>query len=175
MHGQVHSARAVRKHHSTSLTAFDEPAGRSAGTIRAGQVVYRERPRPAPLWGALPLSADAPLPRVDIFMTYQGAGGDLIEYAAAHGARGLVLAAAGAGSLTPPQAEAARRLAQAGTPVVIASRTGEGDVGLFDAEDEAIIAAGSLSAVKARLLLMLAIANDQPPAAIGRLFARAAR
>jgi L-asparaginase type II len=175
MHGQIHSARAVRKHHSTSLSAFDEPAGRSAGTIRDGRVIYRALPRPAPLWGALQVPADASLPRVDIFMTYQGAAGDLIEYAAAHGARGLVLAAAGAGSLTPAQAEAARRLAQAGTPVVIASRTGEGDVGLFDADDEAVIAAGSLSAVKARLLLMLAITSDESPAGIARLFARVAR
>jgi L-asparaginase type II len=175
MHGQIHTARAVRKHHSTSLAAFDEPLGRPAGTVRSGRVIYRAPPRPLPLWGVLSLSRDASLPRVDIFMTYQGAGGDLIEYAVAHGARGLVLAAAGAGSLTPAQAEASRRLARAGTPVVIATRTGEGDVGLFDADDETVIAAGSLSAVKARILLMLAIANDESPAEIARLFAMAAR
>jgi L-asparaginase type II len=175
MHGQIHTARAVHKHHSTSLAAFDEPSNRSAGMVRNGRVTYRRSARAARLSGALALPAGASLPRVDILMTYQGAAGDLIEYAAAQGARGLVLAAAGAGSLTPSQADATRRLAQAGTPVVIASRTGEGSVGVFDADDEAVIAAGALPALKARILLMLALARDESTAEISRLFARTAR
>ena len=61
-------------------------------------------------------------------MTYQDAAGDLIEAAVAQGARGIVLAAAGAGALTPSQSEAAGRVARAGIPVVIASRTGAGRV-----------------------------------------------
>jgi L-asparaginase len=175
MHGQIHTARAAQKHHSTSLAAFDEPLGQPTGTVRNGRVVYRAPPPKAlPLWGALTLARDVVLPRVDIFLTYQGATGDPIEHAVADGARGIVLAAAGAGSLTPEQAVAARRVAGAGTPVVIATRTGEGDVGLYDADDEAIVAAGSLPAVKARLLLILAIANGESPAGMAALFAKAA-
>ena len=58
----------------------------------------------------------------------QGANGDLIEAAVANGAGGIVVAAAGAGALTPSQSEAARRVARAGVPVVIASRTGAGTI-----------------------------------------------
>ena len=70
--------------------------------------------------GSLALPDGASLPRVDVLLTYQDAAGDLIDAAVAQGARGIVLAGAGAGALTPSQADAVRRAAGAGMPVVIA-------------------------------------------------------
>ena len=171
MHGQVHSAWSVRKHHTTSLSAFDEAGGVSAGAVTAGRVTYRPSAvvRPAP--GLLQIATDVTLPRVDILETYQGADGDLIEAAAGAGAAGIVIAGAGAGSLTPSQATAARRIARAGIPVVVASRTGDGLVGPVGGEDVGLVSAGALSPLRARLLLVLALARQTPIEEIGRLFA----
>ena len=65
---------------------------------------------------------------MDVLLTYQGATGDLVQAAVDAGARGLVLASAGAGSLTPSQAGAAGRVADRGIAIVVATRTGAGVV-----------------------------------------------
>jgi len=171
MHGQVHSAWSVRKHHTTSLSAFDEADGMAAGAVTAAGVTYRPSAIVRPPPGLLPLATGATLPRVDILETYQGAEGDLIDAAAGAGAAGIVLAGAGAGSLTPSQAAAARRIARGGIPVVVASRTGAGLVGPVGGEDVGFVSAGALSPLRARLLLILALARETPIEEIGRLFA----
>ena len=121
--------------------------------------------------GSLALPADAPLPRVDVLLVYQGAAGDLLDAAVANGARGVVLAGAGAGALTPSQLEAARRVAHAGVPVVVASRTGAGDVPSRALSDLPLISAGDLAPVKARVLLTLALARGMDARQIVALFA----
>jgi L-asparaginase len=173
MHGQVQAARTVHKQHTTALTAFDEAHASAEGTVRAGAVRFRRPPAPLPQPGLLALAADAELPRVDILSTYQGADGDLLDAAVEAGAAGLVIASAGAGSVTPSQAEAARRLADDQVPVVIASRTGAGHVGVFDPSVPGIVSAGTLPPLKARLLLVLALARDVAVAELGPLFAEA--
>jgi L-asparaginase len=171
MHRRVSLARDVRKHHSTGVDAFDPPQGRLLATIQGTRVVMVRHPPADRLRGALPLDSRADLPRVDVLLTYQGAPGDLLELAVRRGARGLVIAAAGAGSLTPAQAEAVRRLAREGVPIVIATRTGAGPVESFDPLDRAILAVGNLSPVKARLTLVLGLARRMDLPALRRLFA----
>jgi L-asparaginase/Glu-tRNA(Gln) amidotransferase subunit D len=171
MHGHVSLARDVRKHHSTRLDAFDPPPGRLLATVRGTRVVMMRHPPADRLHGALPIESDSSLPRVDVLLTYQGAPGDLLDLAVRLGARGLVIAAAGAGSLTPPQAEAARRLAREGVPIVIATRTGAGPVESFDPADRTILAASNLSPVKARLTLVLGLAHRMDSRALRQLFA----
>ena len=75
-----------------------------------------------------------------------------------------------AGSLTPAQAEAVRRLAREGVPIVIATRTGAGPVESFDPLDRAILAVGNLSPVKARLTLVLGLAHRLDVRALRHLF-----
>jgi len=172
MHGQILSARDVRKNHATDLAAFDAPEGERLGLVRRGKVRLERGAPTVPPPGSLRLADERPLPRVDLLLAYQGAAGDLIDAAIANGARGIVLAGAGAGALTPSQQEAARRVARAGVPVVIASRTGAG--GVVDADrrgDLPLIGAGDLAPLKARLLLTLAIARGMDTRAIAELFA----
>ncbi len=171
MHGQVHLAWSVRKHHTTSLSAFDEPVGAAAGVVSSGRVTFRPLAASGPAPGLLRIERDAPLPRVDILETYQGADGDLIDAAAEAGAAGIVIAGAGAGSLTPSQASAARRVARAGVRVVVASRTGGGLVGPVAGEDVGFVSAGALSPLRARLLLILALARDMSGEELASLFA----
>jgi L-asparaginase len=170
LHGEVHAAVSAQKRHTTSVSAFDEPPATRLGLIANGRVRYARRPAPRPRPGILPIAQEGSLPRVDLFVTYQGATGDLLELAVRAGARGLVLASAGAGALTPGQAEVARNLAAAGTVVVISSRAGAGEVGVFDPLDQLVISAGTVSPLKARLLLMLALANELPPERIAVMF-----
>lgn len=173
MHGQVHAAVEVRKLHATELGAFDSPAAQVLGTVAAGRVRFFRPPAPRPAPGQLVPHGDDALPRVDVLLTYQGATGDLLEVAVVAGARGLVIASAGAGALTPSQAEAARRLAERGVPVVISSRTGAGPVRVFDPLDDEVLSSGDLPALKARLLLMLALAGGADAKRIAALFAEA--
>jgi L-asparaginase len=170
MHGQIHTARAARKKHATDVAAFDAPERERLGTVRRGRVHVSGEPATGPRAGSLALVGDAPLPRVDVLLTYQGASGDLIDAAIQQGARGIVLAAGGAGALTPSQTDAAQRAARAGQPVVVASRTGEGRVTARMPAELPIIAAGDLAPVKARFLLMLALARQMGPAEIAALF-----
>jgi len=165
--------RAVAKRHTTAACAFDAPAAARAGSVRDGRVQFNSASSADRVAGRFS-RAVATLPRVDLLVTYQGAGGDAISSAVESGARGIVVASAGAGSLTPGQAVAARRLADAGIPLVVASRTGgpvprESLPAGLDA-----IAAGDLSPVKARLLLMLGLAAHLSPRELRQLFERPA-
>ena len=170
MHGQIHTAREARKKHATDVAAFDAPERQRLGTVRRRRVHVSIEPAADPRAGSLALAGDAPLPRVDVLLTYQGASGDLIDAAIEQGARGIVLAAGGAGALTPSQTDAAQRAARAGVAVVVASRTGGGRVTARMPAQLPIIAAGDLAPVKARVLLMLALARQLEGDAIAGLF-----
>ena len=110
------------------------------------------------------------LPRVDLLLTYQQAPGDLIDAAVERGARGLVIASAGAGAMTAAQIDAAGAAARSGIAVVVASRVPRARLLPTDVP-AGTIAAGALSPVKARILLMLGLARGDTRAALGELFA----
>jgi L-asparaginase len=145
--------------------------------MRSGGVSQRtEKHLPISIPGSLALPDGALLPRVDVLLTYQDAAGDLIDAAVAQGARGIVLAGAGAGALSPSQADAARRVARGGVPVVIASRTGAGGVPPPETFGQLpILGAGDLAPLKARLVLVLALARGMEESEIARLFAAPSR
>ena len=172
MHGRVLGAREARKVHTRGRPAFDAaPPGR-IGDIRGGRVRVTRPAARGMSPGSLAPAAGASLPRVDIVLTYQGAGGELIEAAVTAGAQGLVLASAGAGSLTPAQVEAARRAAASGIPVIVASRVDAGPTGTlrYAPAGAPLFSAGDLQPLKARLLLMLGLARGIPPAELEQLF-----
>jgi L-asparaginase len=158
MNGQVHRAVDARKQHTIAVSAFDRPPSELEGVVAGGGVRF-SRSAAAERPATVPLGPDTVLPRVDVLLTYQGASADLIDAAVGAGARGLVLAAAGAGALTRAQREAAHRAARSGVPVVIASRAGGGDLAVKDPLEDVLLSAGALDPLKARLLLMAALAS----------------
>jgi L-asparaginase len=172
MHGRILGARDVRKVQTRGLAAFDAASPGRIGDIRGGRVRLGPSPPRGLSPGSLAPPGGARLPRVDIVLTYQGAGSELIEAAVAAGARGLVLASAGAGSLTPAQVEAARRAAASGIPVIVASRVGGGPIGTlrFAPAGAPLFSAGDLQPLRARLLLMLGLARSMPAADLAQLF-----
>jgi L-asparaginase len=131
------------------------------------------------------------LPRVDVIMVYQGASGDLIKAAVDLGAKGIVLATAGAGATSGTQQDGIRYATEKGVFVVSSTRTGGGRIPARRtatpsretqgedsqrqdpaAEERRRFMLGSedLAPVKARILLMLALARTQDPSEIQRMF-----
>jgi L-asparaginase len=97
-----------------------------------------------------------------------------VDALVAAGARGLVVAATGRGSIPPLQRAAVMRAVARGVVVVVGSRAGAGSVPVGDGgtpEAPRTIGAGDLNPAKARVLLMLALTRANDPRAVARIFA----
>ena len=169
MGGQVLRARDAAKQSVSARDAFGSTVDGPVGRIDGSRVTFARTAgvlaRP-PVFSVVAL---ARLPRVDVLLTYQQAPGDLIDAAARAGARGLVIAAAGAGAVSMAQSDALEAARRAGIPVVVASRVPHGVLTAADVP-KGTIPAGSLSPVKARLLLMLALARGDGPSEVAQVF-----
>lgn len=145
MNGQIFGARGVVKARSTGLDAFESPepwqSARPDGRFAGLQV--------------------AELPRVDILPGYAGAPADLIDASVAAGARGLVLALAGNGSVPAAWLPALRAARRQGVAIVRGSRAAgpvEADANADDT-GEGWLTAGDQPPPKARIALMLGLAS----------------
>lgn len=168
----VHAAALVRKGHSLLPSAFTSapfgPLGHVVeGTLRLGLVPARAE---AP---GLPLPQD-PAPPVALLQVGLGEDGRTLPGLPALGYRGAVLAAMGAGHVPEPMVAPLEALARH-MPVVLCSRVAEGPVlaqtyGFAGSERDlrrrGLIGGGALGPLKARLLLQLALAAGEGPAAI---------
>jgi L-asparaginase len=163
LNDEIHAARWARKQDSSRVSAFVSPGRGPVGTVVPGSVRVSMRPPRRFLVGP----PDA-LPPVPVVQTYTGLEEGLIETVLdATGAAGLVLEGTGLGNV-PGSAERGISAALArGLPVVVASRVPTGGTGAVyggpgggvTLRDLGVIAAGSLPAAKARLLLMLLVAE----------------
>ena len=152
--GAVHRAVDVRKQHSYRLDGF------SSGD--AGVVAWVEEGAlrivgPWPLGDALGLAAiarpGAEWPRVEILMSHAGADGALVPALVALGARGLVVAGTGNGTLHHTLHDALLAAQRSGARVLRCTRCAEGAV--VGQTEGALPSAGALSPVKARVELLL--------------------
>jgi L-asparaginase/Glu-tRNA(Gln) amidotransferase subunit D len=161
-------------------TAFREDSDLS-GVVDSDRVVYyRSGVKRHTAASEFDVSAIKELPRVDVIMVYQGASGDLIKAAVDHGAKGIVIASAGAGATSGTQREGIEYAVDRKVFVVTSTRTGSGRIaasrrprtadGTERSETGYRIAAEDLAPVKARILLMLALAAHADGAAIQRMF-----
>lgn len=173
---EVHSARYVRKTHTSSPATFRSPTLGPLGFLVEDRVrlPFARRRRPA----AVPFG-DGPLPSVALVRVTLGDDPALITAAASTGCAGLVLETFGAGHVAaaslPALREAASRM-----PVVFASRTGSGELyeklAAFpgserDLRDAGLIPAGDLDGAKARLLLVLLLSSGADERGIRAAFA----
>jgi len=161
---EVHAARFVRKTHTSSPSTF-----RSVTTGPLGWIV-EGRPRIAFRPAALPrmtLSSDAQVPAVALLRMALGDDGRLIDSVAALEYAGLVVEGFGGGHVPAHTVAALERLASR-IPVVLASRTGAGEVlretyGFDGSERDllsrGLLCAGYLDGLKARVLLSLWLAS----------------
>ena len=173
LNDEINSAREVTKTDALRVQTFQSRQYGVLGVVDPDRVVYyREPVRRHTHRSEFDVSALVSMPRVDIMMFYQGASSDLLRAAVDAGAKGIVIAVAGAdltgGSLAPGITYAERQ----GVVVVAATRTGSGRIAAQSAgrAREGMIGAEDLTPLKARILLMLALARTQSPAEIQRMF-----
>jgi L-asparaginase len=160
---EIHAARWARKQDSSRVSAFQSPGHGPVGIAVPGSVRIVAR---AARRFTVPLP-DA-LPPVPVVQTYTGMEEGLIEAVlSATGAAGLVVEGTGLGNV-PGSAERGIHAALGrGLPVVAATRVPTGGTGAIyggpgggvTLREAGVIAAGGLTAAKARLLLMLLLAD----------------
>lgn len=174
MNDEVHAARFVRKTHTQSPAAFRSPLAGPLGWISEGRASIATRPmgrrRVRPRGGG---AED-----VALLATFPGDDGRLVGAVGERGYSGLVVEALGGGHVPPPMVEPLAALAER-MPVVLASRTGSGEVlrGTYDPPGSemdlagrGLIPAGMLDGPKARLFLALLLRSGASRAEIVEAF-----
>jgi L-asparaginase len=162
MADEVHDPQRVAKTHATSVMAFSSPNGGPVGYVAEGRVSFYQAAAKPRL--VVPLPHEAAFPHIGIATVAIGDTGELLD-SAAH-LDGLVVAAMGVGHVPSDMASKLQDIA-ARIPVVLTSRTGSGSVltgtyGFTGSESDLIsrrlIPGGILSPLKARLLMVAALA-----------------
>jgi L-asparaginase len=129
LNDEINSARDVTKTDSRLLSTFSSRDYGVLGTI-FDRVQYSRKPaRRHTAASEFDVDAIKALPRVDVILTYQGAPGDLIRAAVDNGAKGIVIAGAGAGATSGTQGQGISYAVDKGAFVVTTTRTGGGGLG----------------------------------------------
>jgi L-asparaginase len=185
LNDEINSARDVTKTDALRLQTFQSREYGKLGVVDSDRVFFRriitQRHTAHSEFDVATLKT---LPRVDVVMTYQDASGDMIRAAVDAGARGIVMATAGAGATSGTQADGLEYAAEKGVLIVTATRTGSGRIAApstsaADAPADPTpqqrrrlftVAAEDHAPLKARVLLMLALTKTSDRAEIQRIF-----
>jgi L-asparaginase len=186
LNDEINAAREVTKTDALRLHTFQTRGYGVLGVVDSDRVVYYRDPvKRHTTASEFDVSTLDELPRVDVIMVYQGASGDLIRAAVDQGAKGIVLATAGAGATSGTQQDGVRYAVSKGVFVVTSTRTGGGripanrsgggarrtnDDPAAEARRRFVLGSEDLAPVKARILLMLALTKTQDGAEIRRIF-----
>ena len=175
MNDEIYGGRDVMKTNTANVATFKSPNGGALGCIVGGEVRYYYRSvRPHTLATEFAISKVTALPRVDIIYAHLGQDRVLVDAACAAGARGLVYAGSGMGSIHGAVEAALAEAVQSGVVVVRSSRTGSGRVsaGLARWQEQGFLYADNLNPQKARLLLQLALLQTHERSEVQELFLR---
>jgi L-asparaginase len=184
LNDEINAAREVTKTDALRLNTFQSRGYGVLGVVDADRVVFYRNPvKRHTATSEFDVTSSTKLPRVDVLLVYQGADGDLIKAAVDAGAKGIVIAGAGAGATSGTQQSGIDYAVKHGVFVVTTTRTGSGRIAVGrggrgrggpDApppeELRRRIAGEDLQPVKARVLLMLALTRTANPAEIQRMF-----
>ncbi len=155
LNDDIHAARFARKTHTLAVEAFVSVGAGKLGFVDGEDVFFN--------WSGKGVALDASgiEPRVDLLTLVAGSDGHLIRAAADSGARGLVVGIFGRGNIPPPVVDAMREVIEDGVSIVVVSRTGGGRVTVYERfADLGLINGGNLDGLKARVLLMLSLADS---------------
>jgi L-asparaginase len=170
LNDEINSAREVTKTDARLLSTFSSRDYGVLGTVVDRVQFFRKPVRRHTAASEFDVAKIAALPRVDVILTYQGAPGDLIKAAVDNGAKGVVVAGAGAGATSGTQGEGIAYAIQKGAFVVTTTRTGSGSIGGGRGGTSRRLGGDDLQPLKARVLLMLALATTTDPAEVRRMF-----
>lgn len=152
--GAVHGALDVQKVHSYRADAFSSGDGGPLAYVEEGRLrVLRPWPDAGAGRAVATLPAPPAWPRVEIVMNHAGAGRAIVDALVKDGVAGLVVAGTGNGTVHHALEAGLLEAQQRGVAVRRASRCPQGRV--LPTPTDRLPAAAGLSAVKARIALML--------------------
>jgi L-asparaginase len=174
MNDWIHAAHSLTKTSTTAVQTFMSPIRGVVGTAAYGKNdFYNMPPWKHTLGSEFSVKGVTKLPRVDIIYASADMSPDLIDAAAANGAKGIVIAGVGNGNMNKASLDAAARAAKNGVVVVRSSRVATGSVGRnVEVNDDELnlIASDELNPQKARILLALALLKQRTNKEIQQLF-----
>lgn len=187
LNDEINSARNVTKTDALRLQTFRSREYGQLGVVDRDRVVYfNQITQRHNDQVEFDLSKVTELPRVDIIMVYQGAPADLIKAAVDNGAKGIVIAVAGAGATSGNQNEGLNYAASKGVFIVTSTRTGSGRIAPPQRDGappqnapvtpeqqrrrQMTIAGEDHTPIKARVLLMVALTKTQNRDELQRIF-----
>ncbi len=165
LNGHIGAARHMVKTHTMGTDAFSGQEYGVIGSVVDGNVDFHAAPlRLHTLHCDFDVSSMDALPDVEIIYGFQGAGVKLFEAAISGGAKGIVFAATGNGTMSEAAKKGALMAQANGVAFVRSTRVGSGMVSIKSNDVEFnTVAANSLNPQKARILLSLALTltNDR--------------
>ena len=174
MNDWIQGAHSLTKTSTTAVQTFMSPLRGLVGTANYGKNDYYTSPE----WkhttqSEFDITGVTTLPRVDIIYASADMSPDLIDCAAANGAKGVVIAGVGNGNMNKASVTAAANAAKKGVVVVRSSRVVTGSVGRnveLNDDELGFIASDELNPQKARILLTLALLKKRTPQQVQQLF-----
>ena len=174
MNDQINGARDVTKTNTTAADTFKTTELGMLGYIVGGKpFFYRASTRKHTVDTEFDVMNLSTLPQVEIAYAHANVGPVAIEALVASGAKGLVHAGVGDGSLPAKVRPALSAARKKGVIIVRSSRVGQGIVARNgEANDDELdfVAGDNLSAQKARILLMLALTRTTNTREIQNIF-----
>jgi L-asparaginase len=174
MNDQIQGAHSLTKTSTTAVQTFMSPLRGLVGVANYGKNDYFNTPE----WkhttqSEFDISGVTTLPRVDIIYASADMSPDLIDCAAANGAKGIVIAGVGNGNMNKAAVTAAANAVKKGIVVVRSSRVATGAVGRnveLNDDELGFVASDELNPQKARILLTLALLKKRTPQQVQELF-----
>lgn len=169
MNGYIDSAREVAKLHTTDVATFGNTQLGHMGCVQNGQAYFYYTPcRKHTSESEFILHNEVEFPTVGIVNLYGGMDTEILNMVASR-SQGLVIGGFGHGTLPQGVRDTLKKIA---IPKVRSSRIGNGIVSSNSSDvKESFIVSDSLSPVKARILLMLALQQERSREELERIFA----
>ncbi|AKZ61563.1 L-asparaginase [Herbaspirillum hiltneri N3] len=174
LNDQINAAREVTKTNTSTLDTFKTPELGFLGYIQGSKpFFYRQSTRKHTVDSEFDISKLDVLPQVDIVYGYANMNPIALNAFVAAGAKGIIHAGVGDGSLNNTVAPSLSEARKKGVVIVRASRVGQGIVARNgEADDDKLdfVVSDTLNAQKARILLMLALTKTSDTKAIQKIF-----
>lgn len=174
MNEKIHSAREVTKMITTSVETFSSPNSGPLGNVFYGNVEYFMQPTKLHTADSeFDIESIKELPRVDILFAHPEDVADFVNTSIKAKAKGVIHAGMGNGNIYPSTLDALSNAVKKGVVVLRSSRVPVGTTtleGEVDDKKYGFIAANSLNAQKARVLLMLGLTKTDNPKQLQELF-----
>jgi L-asparaginase/glutamin-(asparagin-)ase len=174
MNDQIHAARDVTKTNTSTPDSFKTPELGMLGYIQGNNpYFYHVSARKHTADTEFDVSKLDVLPQVDIVYGYANVSPVALNALVAAGAKGIIHAGVGDGSLATPVKASLIAARKQGVLIVRSSRVGQGIVARNgEANDDELdfVASDTLNPQKARILLMLALTKTSDSKQIQRMF-----